>query len=437
MSSSKHLKSLSSKKRGSEHSPVKKKKKTDLPNVKKESLLKASRTLSSSLSSLNSDFKTKAEDQTNKKSKSKLKNNKDYSTASKNSPPPPDFKNGFEEELKRKERKEKRKRDNEESNSSKKKDKKSKTSVPSSCKEEEKNSKKHRDKSGDSNKREQSQEKIIKEKNKDSINKQTSHKEHNLKKEATTSTKISFSNNNSTGLTTLEITSVKNVKMTQSESKKSKQHQDQILNQTDKRSFKTDKAAASNHYASPLIKESNNNNNFDNETPTSSPFYATKTNDKAPTNKQTDDNKRNYEKIMSDMRKKREISPLHDSDDLNSELDFNLDNNGYRSNSEENEKIASYFNEDDRLKRAKQKKLNQSYLEEKYESDEFNKDLENVDDLIELQKQISELKDKEMLSEIVEIVRESGLFKMNGKLFDFDLLKLDKVTIKKVKLCLA
>lgn len=287
--------------------------------------------------------------------------------------------------------------------------KKSKTSESAGKEEERSGSSKKHKSSQSKNGKDLPPQEIIKEKNKDSINKQTSHKEHNLQKEATTSTKISFSNNNSTGLTTLEITSVKNVKMLQSESKKSKQHQDQSLNQSDKRSFK-DKLPADSYPTSPLAKD---DRRYD-ETPCSSPGYS----DYRPSSssKQTDDSRRKaaYENIMSDMRKNsEEISPL--TSDSDSKMDYEEDD-------------LYHSNDESALKRNFH-----NGLKEEPKGDQLQH--EYVSELIVLQKQISELKDKEVLNDIVQIVRDSGSFSMNGTKFDFDLLKLDKTTVRKVKMC--
>jgi len=431
--SSSSLHSIKQRKRNNKDrdSPVKKKKKESSSKIKKESNISASRTLSSSLSSINSsDYKLK-----DQKIKNKLKDDYYSKVKDRHSPEPKFKKEEDEEKSSKKERKEKKSKNKDES-SSKKSNKKSKSSKDS------KDEKKHKANQRPESSRDLSEEKIVKEKNKDLINKQTSHKENNLKKESTTSTKISLSNNNSTGVTTLEISSFKNVKMLQSESKRSKQHQDQLINQSDKRSFKESKNK-SNHYSSPLI---DNKKVYDNETPSSSPCstsnYVNSSNKNGKDIKDDYQAKRNqklnssYEKIMSDMRKDREISPL--SSDLNSDLEFNLDNE-YASNDESALKNSNYklLNESDiEDKKLKRKSNRPSYLDESDESDEYVH-MEYVNELIHLQKQIRELKDKELLTEIVDIVRESGLFEMNGTLFDFDLMKLDKTTVKKVKLCFS
>lgn len=391
-SSSEH-RSRSKKRNRDQYSPVKKKSKNKTSHskakVKKEqpSNLSSSRNLSSSLSSLNSEYKaTKEEPKKKKKSKDRPRDEDDDEMPGK------------------KAHKEKRKHKDDDG----KKEKNSKA-TESGGKEEERSSNK----------------KIIKEKNKDSISKQTSHKEHNLKKEATTSTKISFSNNNSTGLTTLEITSVKNVKMLQSESKKSKQHQDQSLNQSDKRSFK-DKLPADSYVPSPLTKD----DQYENGTPYSSPGYPDY---HRTSGKQTGDGRRKSEKaayaerIMSDMRKNsEEISPL------NSESE-NFDD-PYQSN-DESSALRSNFHNGSVKEETKSRKAKRPAYSDEEADDQLRH--EYVSDLLVLQKQISELKDKEMLHEIVQIVRESGTFTMNGTKFDFDLLKLDKTTVKKVKMCFS
>jgi YEATS domain-containing protein 1/3 len=54
-------------------------------------------------------------------------------------------------------------------------------------------------------------------------------------------------------------------------------------------------------------------------------------------------------------------------------------------------------------------------------------------DLIDLQKRISESTNTDLLQRIVDTIEESGLFNITNSTFDFDLMKLDKNTIRKIK----
>lgn len=60
-----------------------------------------------------------------------------------------------------------------------------------------------------------------------------------------------------------------------------------------------------------------------------------------------------------------------------------------------------------------------------------------INELIDMQKKLNESTNSDLLQKIVDIVEESGLFSMTKTTLDFDLMKLDEKTIRRVKSCLS
>ena len=60
-----------------------------------------------------------------------------------------------------------------------------------------------------------------------------------------------------------------------------------------------------------------------------------------------------------------------------------------------------------------------------------------MNDLIDMQKKINESTNMDLLQKIVDIIEESGLFSLTKTSIDFDLMKLDEKTIRRVKSCLS
>lgn len=353
-----------------------------------------------------------------------------------------------------------------------------------------------------------------------------SRKEKSMKKEAITSTTISFSNNNNTGMTTLEIKSVKNVKM--SEVKKSADH-----NGNDAGSLNN---TSSGNAASPLTNRSSNpdvTNDWNDlkgsrsrpaasrlseESPLSSPdsllgaassgrAYASKMSGMngtimdssppvhigmtaAPSSKLSE----SYERIMADMRtKKRELSPLSsdggserhypimngrkshksrdgrssrsgmrdhvdDEDDLNE--NGNHMHNGrihHRMNGNAGEELDDELDDDDddddgdcegdngitdsgdELLKSEHALYVDAQLNGtgKSSSRSIRSDLAYVNELIMLQRQLSELQDADLLQQVVNIIEDSGLFELTSTSVDFDLMRLDRSTVRRIKSCLS
>ena len=329
-------------------------------------------------------------------------------------------------------------------------------------------------------------------------------KEKSVKKEATTSTTISFSNNNSTGTTTLEIKSVKNVKM--SEVKKENASPTPTNGSTvgPTSTPNTNEEKPSESKSNKFAKSSANKQRLSEESPISSPAPSllcfSKGSDANDRSVPTSNGVRsttggavkivdNYERIMADMRKNRELSPL--SSDAGSEINFgsmkrkedsfnlseededeeNEEDNGVRKRLT-NGKIDSFDYETMRRKMAvddsdvevgerlslfdgnkykkKLKKDSSSLLSGSTPIDNTTvtntnnttpastvlADLTYVNELILLQKQLSELQDADLLQQIVNIIEVSGIFELTSTTVDFDLMQLDRSTVKRIKLCL-
>lgn len=64
-------------------------------------------------------------------------------------------------------------------------------------------------------------------------------------------------------------------------------------------------------------------------------------------------------------------------------------------------------------------------------------DPEYIEQLKVLYRKINELRDRDLLQKIVDIIEETGLFTVTNAAIDFDLMQLDRSTVKKIKLCLS
>ncbi|XP_019615205.1 PREDICTED: protein AF-9-like [Branchiostoma belcheri] len=61
---------------------------------------------------------------------------------------------------------------------------------------------------------------------------------------------------------------------------------------------------------------------------------------------------------------------------------------------------------------------------------------EYLNELLELHQRIVTLKDRQHLQRIVNLIEETGHFNVTKTTFDFDLCRLDKVTVRKLQSCL-
>ena len=60
-----------------------------------------------------------------------------------------------------------------------------------------------------------------------------------------------------------------------------------------------------------------------------------------------------------------------------------------------------------------------------------------LDVLVELQRRLASTSDGHVLRQVVEIIEASGRYHVEDATFDFDLCSLDRVTIAKLRRCLA
>ncbi|XP_015784048.1 uncharacterized protein DDB_G0284459 isoform X2 [Tetranychus urticae] len=63
-------------------------------------------------------------------------------------------------------------------------------------------------------------------------------------------------------------------------------------------------------------------------------------------------------------------------------------------------------------------------------------DFDYINQLKALHRKINDLRDRDILQRIVDIIEETGLFSMNNSAFDFDLMQLDRNTVRKIRQCL-
>ncbi len=337
-----------------------------------------------------------------------------------------------------------------------------------------------------------------KESKKQKVSSKDSNSASGVKKQSLTSTKISFSNSNSS--TTIEIKSVKKEKTWDNEVKKSKSKE-----------FKSSefKSAKEN-------LNSNNSNASQNATKTKedssslkSPKVNGNKNSKVPKDKYNSTHREvssspssgmsgsltpggvalsssssingPMASMMADMDSRESMSPLSSdtnttstpvrfdrsnrniNNDLNDRLvsdDSDSDespkrnkNSNKKSHSRDSSQISKNQTESikvqqiNKRKRDSSKEINKLCDQSKNESrvvsslspaHETSLNFQEYDsvfltDLIELQKRISESTNTDLLQRIVDTIEESGLFNITNSTFDFDLMKLDKNTIRKIK----
>ncbi|XP_053208615.1 myb-like protein X isoform X3 [Panonychus citri] len=63
-------------------------------------------------------------------------------------------------------------------------------------------------------------------------------------------------------------------------------------------------------------------------------------------------------------------------------------------------------------------------------------DYDYISQLKILHRKINDLRDRDVLQRIVDIIEETGLFNMTNAAFDFDLMQLDRNTVRKIRQCL-
>lgn len=317
------------------------------------------------------------------------------------------------------------------------------------------------------------------------------HKLKDVKKESSTSTTISFSNNNNTGTTTLEIKSVKKEKTWDSEVKKSrnKEHKsNEIKPLKENASKENNKLQAKDDDKS--INESNNVkfNKVPNKQKGSTPISLREMSSSpasvisgsltpggsnyinAPSS--TSSVNGPISTMIAEMdQESLPVSPLS-SCDLDSPslafgsvksktkllIDSDDDSKTFKNSKEPQQKSKrAYRSENDatRLmkesnldmnnrKRKELSRLSKSTSSSKVEhvqdtqdlSTKSNEDAQYIKELIVLKKKISELRDSDLLQKIVDIIEETGMFNLTSTSIDFDLMKLDKYTIKRIKTCL-
>lgn len=263
-----------------------------------------------------------------------------------------------------------------------------------------------------------------------------------VKKESSTSTKISFSNNNSG--TTIEIKSVKKEKTWDSEVKKSKSKE---FKSSEIKSSK--ESLNSNSYSS-----ASKSKNKEDKSPKKSPKVGTpKVKDRK--NVISHESSSSPESVLSgevntpgrDTSRLRPPSRSGLSEDQGS-LSSSSSPFRHRSSSSLDSDGPAFkkLKSQNVSKRKKSKSSKKPYCEKisrDKDSTPFTSSSSlsfrssNSNEMVILQKRISELQDSNVLQRIVDIIEDTGHYEMTNVSFDFDLMKLDDVTIRKLKNCLT
>lgn len=287
-----------------------------------------------------------------------------------------------------------------------------------------------------------------------------------IKKQSSTSTKISFSDNNSS--TTIEIKSVKKEKTWDNELKKSRSKE-----------FKANeiksKESGNNHFA--FSDRSKSKDDFDMQ---KSPKLSANKHLKVPNDNKYSDSQREQSispspsftgsitpgriinssvhapiaAMIAEMQEQEHslsplssnpASPLHfESQNNKKETNFSDDSIDFFSSKVTPSKEKLYSSHNSPNKSAQNSKRKRDPPTKSGEKEPINEitwkmlhENHNLKELVELQRKINDVADSNILQKIVDIIEESGLFHLTTTTFDFDLMKLDQITIRKIKNCLS
>ncbi|RWS09783.1 protein AF-9-like protein [Dinothrombium tinctorium] len=286
----------------------------------------------------------------------------------------------------------------------------------------------------------------------------SSHKSKDVKKESSTSTTISISNNNNTGTTTLEIKSVKKEKTWDSEVKKSKnkEHKNDEIKSKESVSKESSKTKSKEDIKSPKML----NNKFLKvpkeklHTPVSqrevssspasilsgslTPGGATYLG--APSSVSSVNGP--ITSMINEM-EQESLSPLSSGDPI-SPINFVHSS----EDSSDNEQNHSSLHRNREASKARES-LQQNEINERRNAQRTGErdmqlttdmqpmfDPAYINELVMLQKRLNDLTDRDILQRVVDTVEESGLYHITSTRFDFDLMKLDRSTVSKLKMCL-
>lgn len=287
-----------------------------------------------------------------------------------------------------------------------------------------------------------------------------------VKKQSSTSTKISFSDNNSS--TTIEIKSVKKEKTWDNELKKSR-------NKEFKANEVKSKESGNHNYA--FSDRNKSKDDFDMQ---KSPKLSANKHLKVPNDNKYSDSQREQSispspsftgsitpgrimnssvhapiaAMIAEMQEQEHslsplssnpASPLHfESQNNKKETNFSDDSMDFFNSKVTPSKEKLYSSHNSPNKSAQNNKRKREPLTKSGEKEPINEiswkmlhDNNNLKDLAELQRKINDVADCNILQKIVDIIEESGTFHLTTTTFDFDLMKLDQITIRKLKNCLA
>ncbi len=335
-----------------------------------------------------------------------------------------------------------------------------------------------------------------KESKKQKVSSKDSNSASGVKKQSLTSTKISFSNSNSS--TTIEIKSVKKEKTWDNEVKKSKSKEFKSSEfKSAKENLNSNNSNASQNATKTKVKEDSSS--------LKSPKVNGNKNSKVPKDKYNSTHREvssspssgmsgsltpggvalsssssingPMASMIADMDSRESMSPLSSdtnttstplrfdrsnrniNNDLNDRLvsdDSDSDespkrnkNSNKKSHSRDSSQISKNQTESSKVQQTNKRKRDSKELSDQSKivsrnvsslspAHETSLNFQEYDsvfltDLIDLQKRISESTNTDLLQRIVDTIEESGLFNITNSTFDFDLMKLDKNTIRKIK----
>jgi hypothetical protein len=289
-----------------------------------------------------------------------------------------------------------------------------------------------------------------------------------VKKESSTSTTISFSNNNSTGTTTLEIKSVKKEKTWDSETKKSKNKEFKGDEAKDVKNDENAKSIASGKTTNSSSKEdgkpskqSNSKYKIPKEKQrrrdvSSSPASVVSGSltpgglNGTQTNGSTGSL---HERLVPNAMDDEHVSVSSPASSSSIAQYDNGRGTARRRNSSDDESERSFASGSyrdtarnrDKSSRNRSSEVNskpkrdtESIVNNKNKKDkdgdnfDYRSDKAYLSELISLQTKISQLKDRNILQKVVDEIEASAAYQLTDSTFDFDIMKLDRQTIGKL-----